>query len=109
MGEERRERYKMEDLNNSLKIEVNRYKELNNGLLAKNEHIITGLLSKSGDSKERFKEVEGVLGELNKQLEIVKNVRVEQTALSRNTVSLESYEGLLQEKTQAEAEVVRLR
>ena len=53
--------------------------------------------------------MESILVELNKQVEMVKNTRIEQTAISRSTVSVESYEALLQEKTQVEAEVARLR
>lgn len=39
-----------------------------------------------------------MLGELGKQLELVRMNRAEQQALQRTTVTLESYESLLQEK-----------
>lgn len=50
-----------------------------------------------------------MLVELNKQLEIVKNTRIEQGTLAKNTVSMDSYENALQEKNRAEAEAQRLR
>lgn len=47
MAEERRQRYKLEDLNNSLRMEISKYRELNNSLLSKNEAIVTGLLNRT--------------------------------------------------------------
>jgi hypothetical protein len=50
-----------------------------------------------------------VLGELGRQLEMVKSARVEQQTATRTTVSLASYEAALQDKNKIEAEVARLR
>ena len=36
LGEERRQKFKLEDLNNNLKMEISKYRELNNFLLSKN-------------------------------------------------------------------------
>lgn len=36
LSEERRQRFKLEDLNNSLRMEITKYRELNNILLSKN-------------------------------------------------------------------------
>lgn len=36
LNEERRQRYKLEDLNNNLRMEITKYRELNNVLLSKN-------------------------------------------------------------------------
>lgn len=36
LNEERRQRFKLEDLNNSLRMEITKYRELNNILLSKN-------------------------------------------------------------------------
>lgn len=51
LNEERRQRFKLEDLNNSLKMEIAKYREHNNILLTKNEHIVASLLNKSTEGK----------------------------------------------------------
>jgi hypothetical protein len=68
LSEERRQRFKLEDLNNNLKMEITRYRELNNGLLSKNESIVASMLNRTTEGKEKYKEAESVLGELSRQL-----------------------------------------
>lgn len=96
LSEERRQRFKLEDLNNNLKMEITRYRELNNGLLSKNESIVASMLNRTTEGKEKYKEAESVLGELSRQLEMVKSTRLEQQSVTRATVSLDSYESVLQ-------------
>jgi chromosome segregation ATPase len=109
LAEERRQRYKAEDLNNALRIEIAKYRELNSSLISKNEAVVAGLVARSSEGKEKYREAEAVLGELGRQLELVRSSRAEQQALQRTTVTLESYESLLQEKGRVESEVQRLR
>jgi chromosome segregation ATPase len=99
LADERRQRFKLEDLNGNLKMEISRYRELNANLLQKNESIVASLLSRTNESKEKYREAENVLGELGRQLEMVKAARIDQHSAHRSSVSLESYEAVLQEKS----------
>lgn len=51
LAEERRQRYKADDLNNALRIELAKYRELNAGLIAKNEAVVAGLVARSSEGK----------------------------------------------------------
>ena len=68
ISQQRRERFKLEDLNNNLRMEMTKYKELNQDLISKNENIVYTLLNKSSEGKDKFKEAEEVLFELSRQL-----------------------------------------
>ena len=67
------------------------------------------LLSKSTEGKEKFREAESMLYELSRQLEMVKNTRIEQQTSNRATVSIENYEVVLNEKAKLENELSKMR
>jgi len=69
-------------------MEIAGYREHNNILINKNEQIVATLLNKSTEGKEKFREAESMLYELSRQLEMVKNTRIEQQTSNRATVSI---------------------
>jgi 3-hydroxy-3-methylglutaryl CoA synthase len=70
---------------------------------------VATLLSKSTEGKEKFREAESMLYELSRQLEMVKNTRIEQQTSNRATVSIENYEVVLNEKAKLENELSKMR
>ena len=61
LAEERRQRYKADDLNNALRIELAKYRELNAGLIAKNEAVVAGLMTRFSEGKDKFREAESFI------------------------------------------------
>ena len=98
LSEERRQRYALEDLCNNLKIEISEYRGLNNTLLEKNEQIVSSLLARNSEGKEKFREAEVLISDLSKHLQTIRTIKIENHNATKKTVNVEVYENALIEK-----------
>jgi hypothetical protein len=68
-----RQRY--EEQYNIIGLEINKYRELNNYLMDKNEHILSDERNKNDRGMMSQHEVESIVVELKRQLEMLRNVQ----------------------------------
>ena len=99
-----------EELNNTLKVERDQYKDVNVHLIAKHQTMITNLLQKnSHQGKQKMKEAEQIINQLKRYLESIKMVKLEHKAILEQTVSQALYNQVLEEKVKLNQQNRKLR
>ena len=55
LAQERRQRYKLQEMNSGLRMEINKYRELNSSLLSKNQSIVASLLNRTSEGRQKYR------------------------------------------------------
>lgn len=90
-----RQRY--EDQYNIIGLEINKYRELNNYLMDKNEHVLSDERNRNERGFSNQHEMESLVVELKRQLEMLRNVSYEREDTGEKHY-VKNYEMLLEEK-----------
>lgn len=101
-------REETEDRFDLMRAEINQYRELNNILIQRNEKTYQEFYGKEGNTREKEKEIQGLIQEFRKQISSLKTAK--ETATERIGAQYETnYEMILEEKNKILADYVQMK